>query len=722
MQTQINSTLFDYSNPHATIKALQDTRKPDYIFTDFCAVRERLILHKTDIVAALNRLTIKEIDGLIHKRSDKKANMVRELWDALLSMFNIARNGITFSLYEGPEAWEKKIIEEIRAVTQETFNTWQQQRAVEKAAFNKALTDPETLEEFRRFITYKGEKALSTEQRARYDELMTGTIKERKDLEQSRRAQVTAVQVGETELLIKESFHAKKQIPLWVVQLSERVERHIFDDLKARADKLGGYYSSYRGHGAIPGFTFERQNAAQLFTQIKDGDVNAAELRAAINAEKTQQRAESLQAKAETMEERATDELERDRRTNTARRARIASHAEQRAIWDIEFAKTLDKIGEMIKAGTVTHLTQLATIVQLEELYTIVNLAKWAYIREKKINSDKYEYTEEVIDFARFPFPVLYKDDATTLLEGLIHDNGKKLAAARMLKRLKAEKGEFITIREGRPMEDFVRLFLSSSASLTDYQKSRFKEQHQKFTRISKLGFSTIYELRAALRELMQIDKDTEISPEMKRLQAIRELERKFVSLDLPGFFPTPPDLAAEVVEKAQIEPHHTVCEPGAGLGHLAEALTEKHPDCNLVCIEMYQPLVEALKLKNFDAIHKDFLTYQDQTFDRIVMNPPFEDLGDIDHVNHAWSLLKPGGRLVAIMANNKSRDTEKVRKFRELVDQYGIMEQNDPDAFLSAFRPTSVRTITVILDKPATSKPIPTQGVQASLFADQAA
>ena len=32
-------------------------------------------------------------------------------------------------------------------------------------------------------------------------------------------------------------------------------------------------------------------------------------------------------------------------------------------------------------------------------------------------------------------------------------------------------------------------------------------------------------------------------------------------------------------------------------------------------------------------------------------MNPPFENGRDIDHVTHALSLLKPGGRLVAIMS-----------------------------------------------------------------------
>ncbi len=38
--------------------------------------------------------------------------------------------------------------------------------------------------------------------------------------------------------------------------------------------------------------------------------------------------------------------------------------------------------------------------------------------------------------------------------------------------------------------------------------------------------------------------------------------------------------------------------------------------------------------------------------FDKILMNPPFENGADIRHIMHALGMLKPGGRLVAICAN----------------------------------------------------------------------
>lgn len=51
-----------------------------------------------------------------------------------------------------------------------------------------------------------------------------------------------------------------------------------------------------------------------------------------------------------------------------------------------------------------------------------------------------------------------------------------------------------------------------------------------------------------------------------------------------------------------------------------------------------------------------DFLRCSAETlwgeFDKILMNPPFEDGADIRHIQHARKMLKPGGTLVAICAN----------------------------------------------------------------------
>ena len=45
--------------------------------------------------------------------------------------------------------------------------------------------------------------------------------------------------------------------------------------------------------------------------------------------------------------------------------------------------------------------------------------------------------------------------------------------------------------------------------------------------------------------------------------------------------------------------------------------------------------------------------------FDRVVMNPPFDRGNDLDHIKHAFALLAPGGRLVAVCANGPRQREE---------------------------------------------------------------
>ncbi|MDQ6651286.1 MAG: hypothetical protein M3Y84_00920, partial [Acidobacteriota bacterium] len=49
------------------------------------------------------------------------------------------------------------------------------------------------------------------------------------------------------------------------------------------------------------------------------------------------------------------------------------------------------------------------------------------------------------------------------------------------------------------------------------------------------------------------------------------------------------------------------------------------------------------LSKQGFDLVGRDFLEYAVQA-DRFLMNPPFENMADIDHVRHAYDLLRSGG------------------------------------------------------------------------------
>ena len=59
--------------------------------------------------------------------------------------------------------------------------------------------------------------------------------------------------------------HTKKGHDIWTVILGERVDRETFVELRGKAKGLGGYYSRYKGGGAVPGFIFDNAAAANEF-------------------------------------------------------------------------------------------------------------------------------------------------------------------------------------------------------------------------------------------------------------------------------------------------------------------------------------------------------------------------------------------------------------------------------------------------------------------------
>jgi protein-L-isoaspartate O-methyltransferase len=143
--------------------------------------------------------------------------------------------------------------------------------------------------------------------------------------------------------------------------------------------------------------------------------------------------------------------------------------------------------------------------------------------------------------------------------------------------------------------------------------------------------------------------------PAAPGIEAMRQALKEGVKVvAVPQLFPTPPDLAARVVELADIKPGHRVLEPSAGMGALLQAIGNA-PD--KVAVEINATLVERLACAGLSGlrVHQgDFLACNGDLgeFDRVVMNPPFENGADIRHIEHALAMLKPGGRLVAICAN----------------------------------------------------------------------
>lgn len=119
-------------------------------------------------------------------------------------------------------------------------------------------------------------------------------------------------------------------------------------------------------------------------------------------------------------------------------------------------------------------------------------------------------------------------------------------------------------------------------------------------------------------------------------------------------FYPTPSDLAARVVELADIGPDHAVLEPSAGQGALADLL----PKGRTVCVEVSELHAAILRAKGHTVACADFLSWDGVGFDRVVMNPPFSEGRWRAHLEHAAALVVPGGRLVAVLpASARGKD-----------------------------------------------------------------
>jgi SAM-dependent methyltransferase len=142
------------------------------------------------------------------------------------------------------------------------------------------------------------------------------------------------------------------------------------------------------------------------------------------------------------------------------------------------------------------------------------------------------------------------------------------------------------------------------------------------------------------------------------------------------GFFPTPIPLARELVELAEVGPGMSCLEPSAGTGRIVDALVEVGGA--VVAVERDDRMRQALMTRSLDsvanmgrggfftvaAMERDFMRADLGTseisellpvvrFDRVVMNPPFMKSGDgdhLDHVRHAFRMLKPGGILVSVL------------------------------------------------------------------------
>lgn len=122
----------------------------------------------------------------------------------------------------------------------------------------------------------------------------------------------------------------------------------------------------------------------------------------------------------------------------------------------------------------------------------------------------------------------------------------------------------------------------------------------------------------------------------------------------VPGFVPTPYEIGRDMVRRLDIREGHEILEPSCGSGNLLDMIKESHPISKITAIEKDYKLVDICHRKGHTYVkeadfHKPGWRHPDQMFDRIIMNPAFENGQDAIQISNAYTMLASQGILVAI-------------------------------------------------------------------------
>lgn len=728
-----------------------------------------------------------------------------------------------------------------------------------RAKLIEAVKEPKTLDDFRQYIGFKvrqegmgykeARMTLTPEQRAEFDILLaTESRSQRKDTKDIQKAVRVAGQQVDAQIIATQ--HTKKGHDVYVVQLAERVAREDYETLNVNAKKMGGYYSSFRGNGATPGFQFTDRNTAQAFVQLANGDSTQAQQAAdarrdAFADDRSQSAVERLNEMADKLEDRADESLGQERKANTQRRARFAASAEKAANDQKAMAKTMRNIANAIESGKAQFLDRVRQKVQVEMLAGFVRTAQDAELRAKYPAYADFEKrkgqppTPETADSAEFPSYTAFRSDLASLGRQLLEQEGTKKLGQQLMKVAddvtdafnkfaKDSPGKLMAFRtteggvvgfsskaaaeasiarsgyKGKALPYMVKrgeytIILSPSEAINrgiwsgdgdkritltaDFGSElvekigkaarrggkasvpwQFERTYGNLNGLARMGLETPSEFRAALREFIGLKEQA------AEADRVKQMERAMIGRAKDGldFFPTPQEVADQMIDAAGIEPDMAVLEPSAGMGHIADRIRETGAEPDV--IEMSGDRRELLEAKGYnfanvndfmDLKPRSFFTYGDvfrapdgtegvmtgsggmgsnqvtlkpltadgtvdarrgqwynredligvrhrgveSGYDRIVMNPPFSDGRDIQHVQHAYSLLRPGGRIVALMGESAfTNQNKRATEFRAWLEEVGGTEEKlGEGSFMDPSLPvnTGANARMVVIEKP---------------------
>ncbi|MFV8383435.1 PLxRFG domain-containing protein [Vibrio parahaemolyticus] len=671
------------------------------------------------------------IDGTL-----KKDQLVSRAVDSIGSQLGAFLSDGGVFVVKKPQA----VSEEIAAMTESAYDEMAKSRRdmraeaeAEAQRKKEALQEPKTLDDFQAYARANGGTidAFTDQQLSEFDRLYTenqlqrNAEKEKRELEQ--KAQVKAVETDGTIALSKiDVLNEAKGEQRYGAAFSE-VDSDTYNEMKAKAKQLGGWYArAYKPKNLPARFDFKTEQSRDDFLSVMGGlNVDQSERVKQRAQEKTQtkqeKQTEALRQKADALQAKVDESNSTSRLTNTARRASFAASAAAKADRQEVQANILRKIADGVESGRFMLLGNLTDMSQLEELTKVMSRVKWDLpenVREKLAYRDtqgnwhlKPETTfEQVARYVRFPAPQSTPASLEYIAREIENLSGYKMTAKSIRSNIKGMKeNDRINLNGARWDKVIPKLReLARSSSNNVYRVEHINELFKSQDRLIRMGIKGDITLRQALREYEQANNGKmSTRKEKMRLETLTEKIEGIVRGNrnaFNDFFPTPEAEVNQLIDLADIQPGMRVLEPNAGMGHIADQIASLN-GVDLDVGELAHTMSELLEEKGHNVVSGDFLEYHPgEIYDRIVMNPPFSNDADIHHINHALSMLKEGGKLVAItssMAGNRGNTTNK--NFRRYLDEVAAEEiPLAAGTFNKSLNPTGVATKIVVIEKQA--------------------
>lgn len=230
------------------------------------------------------------------------------------------------------------------------------------------------------------------------------------------------------------------------------------------------------------------------------------------------------------------------------------------------------------------------------------------------------------------------------------------------------------------------------------------KEYPSMLKKAKSLGMES-KEDAAKIKAALKLYEEETLTPAQEKERKLRAEIAKVRTYNIEGFFPTPDELVDKMIDAAELFDDCSLLEPSAGIGSILDRVVARGFNCRIDCVERQYSLENILKLKGYNSSCEDILETTEVTgskWDRILMNPPFENGQDMQHIKHCYdTFLKEDGILVAIASSGTmSNSTKKYLEFREWLSNKNAVIINNGQAFKEAFNSTGTATVMIKLVK----------------------